>query len=307
MAQISMMDLIYQKAQITIIACAGKDSNYDLPGVSLRERQPQVHASVGKRLMVSALSDPRALIKSSTWSTRAWTYQEGLLSLRRLIFTDQQVYFECHGMYCCEAMDFPLLDLHTKNHQGFKRIFCQGEGIGYFPQGAGRNSWEVVERIEEYSLLSLNLTEPSDILKGILGILNAFGRGTLKLRHHAGIPLLPLCPKVKGPPRDTWTLSMSFFSGLCWGLMKPSTRRDGFPSWSWTGWEDAVVKWSYDKNHWDTIKVDNDIQVLVETTAGRPIDLEESYRLQNEPESVGLLSNLIQITAWTSYIRVSKE
>lgn len=246
-AQILKMDLIYQNAQITIIACAGENPDYGLPGVSLRERQLQAHASFGKHIMVSALSDPRILIKSSKWSSRAWTYQEGLLSLRRLVFTDQQVYFECHGMYCCESMDFPLLDLHTKNRQSFKKLFCGGEGIGYFPKGIGRSPWEVIERIEEYSLLSVNLRDQSDILEGILGILSAFERGTLNLRHHAGIPLLPPSPKVVGISRDNWTSAMGFFSGLCWNLKTPSTKRDGFPSWSWTGWEEPVVEWGAPK------------------------------------------------------------
>jgi hypothetical protein len=71
MAQVLKMDLIYRNAQITIIACAGKDSDYGLPGVGLRERQPHPYSSVGKHLMVSALSDPRTFIGTSTWSSRA--------------------------------------------------------------------------------------------------------------------------------------------------------------------------------------------------------------------------------------------
>lgn len=306
-AQILKMDLIYQTAQITIIACAGENPDYGLPGVSLRERQPQAHASFGKHLMVSALRDPRILIKSSKWSSRAWTYQEGLLSLRRLVFTDQQVYFECHGMYCCESMDFPLLDLHTKNRQSFKKHFCGGEGIGYFPKGIGRSPWEVIERIEEYSLLSINLSHQSDILEGILGILSLFERGTFKLRHHVGIPLLPPSPKVPRISLDNWTLAMGFISGLCWNLKNPSTKRDGFPSWSWTGWKEPVVKWGHQKNEWDEIKVDNDIEVLVETRIGQLINLEDSYQLRKKLQQAESLSNTIQITAWVSSLRILRK
>jgi hypothetical protein len=46
-------------------------------------------------------SDPREFIELSKWSTGAWTYQEALLSRTLLDFTDQQVYYERHGMYCC--------------------------------------------------------------------------------------------------------------------------------------------------------------------------------------------------------------
>ena len=84
-------------------------------------------------------------------------------------------------MYCCEAMDFPLLDLHTKDQQNFKKSVCQGEGIRVSPRGVGRSPWEVIERIEEYSHLAVNLTSPTDNLKGILGILNAFERGSFNI------------------------------------------------------------------------------------------------------------------------------
>jgi hypothetical protein len=224
-AQIPKMDLIYQNAAITIIACAGNDSDYGLPGVGSRHRLPQAEASMGKHLIVSALDDPREFIENSKWATRAWTYQEGILSRRRLVFTDEQAYFECNGMYCCESMDLPLVDLHTNSRQSFKRIFWRGSSIGFFPHGSGRSQWEMIERIQDYSIRSSNLTDPSDILKGILGILYAFSRGNLELRHYQGIPLLQPHSKVGRVLRDIWTPSMSFFSGLCWKLRKESSRR----------------------------------------------------------------------------------
>jgi hypothetical protein len=100
---------------------------------------------------------------------------------------------------------------------------------------------------------------------------------------------------------------MGFFSGLCWNLEKPSTRRGGFPSWSWTGWEDPVVRWEYEKYQWEKIRVDNDIQVLVKTSSGQLINVEESYQLQTRAQPATHLSNLIQITAWVSSMRIKKR
>jgi hypothetical protein len=38
------MDRIYQNAEVTIIAAAGSDSKYGLPGVGKRHRDPQPSA-----------------------------------------------------------------------------------------------------------------------------------------------------------------------------------------------------------------------------------------------------------------------
>ena len=56
-------------------------------------------------ILVSGLEDPRITIKNSEWATRAWTYQEGVLSNRRLVFTEQQMHWECNGMATNETGD----------------------------------------------------------------------------------------------------------------------------------------------------------------------------------------------------------
>jgi hypothetical protein len=35
---------------------------------------------------------------SASWFERGWTYQEGVLSRRRLMFTENQVCFQCEEM-----------------------------------------------------------------------------------------------------------------------------------------------------------------------------------------------------------------
>lgn len=49
------------------------------------------------KILVNMAPDTSRDIRKSTWSSRAWTYQEGFLSRRRLIFTDHQVVFSCNG------------------------------------------------------------------------------------------------------------------------------------------------------------------------------------------------------------------
>ncbi|PMD13440.1 HET-domain-containing protein, partial [Hyaloscypha hepaticicola] len=92
--QIAHMDLVYNCATLTIVAACGKNSAFSLPRVS-RSRFLQRSITVGEYDIVSALSNPVRDVRNSKWMSRGWTYQEALLSKRRLIFTEKQVYFEC--------------------------------------------------------------------------------------------------------------------------------------------------------------------------------------------------------------------
>jgi hypothetical protein len=121
--QVGQMDLIYSCAYLTIIAAAGATPNHGLPGVGNRGRPTQPHGIIREHMLVSTLLDPRNAIEHSKWFQRGWTYQEGILSPRRLVFTDYQVYFECSGMYCCEALKLPLQNLHSQNGHRFKARF----------------------------------------------------------------------------------------------------------------------------------------------------------------------------------------
>lgn len=87
------MDSIYRNAFVTIIAAAGNNSDYGLPGVS-RPRKATSLVKIGGHAFV-AVQNPLTDIQTSIWYTRGSTYQEMLLSRRRLIFTDYQVYFQC--------------------------------------------------------------------------------------------------------------------------------------------------------------------------------------------------------------------
>jgi len=88
---IKVMDRIYGGAEITIVD-AGDHPLGGLPGINGTTRRPQrvVHFRFGSYVEVG---DILRRIKSSPWNSRAWTYQEGLLAPRRLIFSNSQMYF----------------------------------------------------------------------------------------------------------------------------------------------------------------------------------------------------------------------
>ncbi|KAF2098868.1 HET-domain-containing protein [Rhizodiscina lignyota] len=96
--QLDQMDTIYESSDITIIAL-GPDAESGLPGIStIRETQPSV--GLHDFHLFSTKPHPHLAIRNSTWSQRGWTFQEAVLSRRRLVFTEHQVYFECCAMNC---------------------------------------------------------------------------------------------------------------------------------------------------------------------------------------------------------------
>jgi hypothetical protein len=80
--------------------------------------------------------------------------------------------------------------------------------------------------IETYSRRSLTFS--SDILNDMLGIFRAHAKINNKIYHFWGIPVKP--PRIV-EPLDV----KNFTDGLWWDTVHPSNRRQGFPSWSWTG------------------------------------------------------------------------
>ncbi|KAH8878595.1 HET-domain-containing protein, partial [Thozetella sp. PMI_491] len=106
MQQIANMHLVYQCAQLTIMAAAGTDASYGLPGVSL-DRTPTSSIKIGAIELLAVPRDPHESIKRSRWWERGWTYQEGVMSRRRLFFTEDQIYYECGGMVGYECFQLP--------------------------------------------------------------------------------------------------------------------------------------------------------------------------------------------------------
>ncbi|KAI1127583.1 heterokaryon incompatibility protein-domain-containing protein [Nemania abortiva] len=268
--QVPKMDVIYNNSELTIIVAAGEDPDYGIPGI--RDRAPsQPHGKVGNYYLVSTMDDPVLNILRSKWATRAWTYQEGILSRRRLIFTDDQLYFECSGMRCAEALNTDLKSLHTRNQQRFKAKYCHGSNICLFPREIGRKGWEIVDRIEEYSRKSL--TKGSDILNGLQGILRAYERSTQGIKNCFGVPVIPRAPRQT---HMQWSPEAGFCIGLCWDVAEGSSRREGFPSWSWSGWH-GKIEWMFDELLWPDNQGNTNMMIWVQLQDGSFLTWDKYY------------------------------
>jgi hypothetical protein len=250
--QIQQMDDIYRGSSLTLIACAGDDPHYGLPGVT-RPRAPSPSVNMGSRgclQMVPTVHD----IYSSTWASRAWTYQEAVLAQSRLFFTDRQVYFESN-----ESVESELTTLAPVVTRVLDpRIYSQVTSSTY--------SGDVYECIQEYSRRTLSF--PSDAMNALSGILTYYGRER-GIHHLWGVPYSDRTPaSIDEPPRKR---VVTFEESLRWYAKSDHVRRDGFPSWSWVGWFDEVnwQSWRSDLKPPSAPFEQGPMSVEVELTSGR--------------------------------------
>jgi hypothetical protein len=156
---ISRMTTIYEAADFTIVAAAGSGASHGLPGVRLtpRRSQPKYYVDSGS-LLLSILPDPRREVMQSQYWTRGWTYQEGVLSNRRIVFTEHQTYWECRSMASHESADVTLF--HTpathKDDPSYLLVDFMLTGIfkgGAFSGGSSAHQDDaIISNDEEYRL-----------------------------------------------------------------------------------------------------------------------------------------------------------
>lgn len=181
------MGSIYANATVTIIASTGEDPAFGLSGMSSRLRSSQPQFETGTHLLVSTMPRIDIEIYSSRWNIRGWTYQEALLSTRRLVFTDSQVYFQCSSMHCLESLALPLDSLHMKDDSGFYEFI---ELPQVFPsRGANKYTTAITDRIKEYNVRQLSFE--TNALDAFRGIFQGFKTLKCPLGQFRGLPLFP--------------------------------------------------------------------------------------------------------------------
>ncbi|KAL0473794.1 heterokaryon incompatibility protein domain-containing protein [Neurospora intermedia] len=192
--QIQNMGKIYSRSALTIIAAAGEDSEYGLPGVSCRERITHHLALDNGRLRLSTIHLAKFDITPSKWNSRGWTYQEGILSRRRLVFTDHNVYFQCERAYTSDDIRLPPTGrFHTSNapdpnHEIMPFLFSKD-------QETSSHAWYTIGKFAER-----NLTYDSDALDAVAGVLHRFPPSTVRFLCGLPVTVHPECPS---PPPDT--------------------------------------------------------------------------------------------------------
>jgi hypothetical protein len=179
------MDQIYRCAALTVIANGEENSRYGLPGVGSISRIPQSTIRIGSEDYTLCWINTRGKVEQSEWSKRGWTFQDGLLSVRQLVFTETQIYFQCNELICMEMVSIPLLPPPRE--------------FGHTPSSAHYN-WQVFphhrtkstehnlpERIAEYR--TRKLTYKSDRYNAFHGILHNFRQMQDPVDSLYGVPL----------------------------------------------------------------------------------------------------------------------
>ncbi|KAH8646785.1 heterokaryon incompatibility protein-domain-containing protein [Xylariales sp. PMI_506] len=206
---IEVMDLIYEKAFLTIIAANGDSASSGLPGVVEGTRlSANIVTEVTDTAWLGVHTELEQHLASSTYRTRAWTFQEESLSRRALCFADGKVFFRCQKTTYYEDCVDDVCERNPKN-----------DALAPILRRAGQRTMP----IEDYgSILMLYtarvLTDQNDVLKAMAGIIRRFSE-------------MMGCRFLEGLPTALFDNFILFHRRH--GHLR---RRTGFPSYSWTGW-----------------------------------------------------------------------
>jgi hypothetical protein len=250
------MDKVYRNAAVTLINAAGEGPDCGLPGVSSIPRRRQSVVTI-QNVTYSTVPSVRLEMLESAWATRGCkvnlttpsnilltthntgTYQEGLLSRRRLVFNQSHVAFQCMESYAFDTFIsiFPILQSNLSfqypdpnfedTMQGFPALFAE-EDTSY---GSDRAKLRRIDRrITEF--LNRTLSYEADMLNAFMGVLHQAWILPNPSYHFWGLPFDPYTEGAM-PTED------SLLASLFWlhkDEMRQISRRELFPSWTWAGW-----------------------------------------------------------------------
>lgn len=284
-AQIRKMDRIYQCAEVTIMAAAGDDCHYGLPGVSKRARQVLDPFIFDDALTFGLCPAAGPHWRNSAWHERGWTFQETYLSRRRLVFSDILVHFECTPLEPWQRENSGGFETAQHNAEVARKLRSRhAEILTSFSLTAESFDWcEIAPLTSLFSLQNVavaacgrrsgfedcileyyrivsyytvrKLSYASDGLNAFLGLANAMQDLHTPIYNVAGVPFIV---GSKRTYRDYWA-ETSLSSGLAWysvegtDISDQQNAVDGrFPSWSWGNVKLWRIQHSYSSASFET-------------------------------------------------------
>lgn len=227
---LSIMDAIYAHAVLTIVNAASGDTSSGLPGIgqSIHRRAQQAFQING--IWLTETLDPghnsyAGYLERCTWSTRGWTFQEGLLSRRCLIFTEDQIYWQCQKSTWCEG-SFWERDDDLQIYRHF-----HGDNLLTSLADPTIKNWAPLYITIVQKYVQREFTSESDVMHALTGVFQVLKQLTGE-DHFWGLPINVLEHALSwtgsGPPSRRESHHKYVSSG---GKLLSCP----FPSWSWIG------------------------------------------------------------------------
>ncbi|KAI1310606.1 HET-domain-containing protein [Xylaria venustula] len=230
---IKEMNRIYETAELVIVAMSSRDAGFGIPGVRPWTRDVEQRIEqITPRLRLGVRTGYGDDSAGCVYSTRGWTFQETEFARRQLVFTGGQAVFVCRhaGNWSedrvVESRDFALHEMHDEADGS---LWEGGDSIGTYEAP-----------VQNYS--ERTLTFSSDIYNAFAGVAQRM-RDLLHTDLCHGIP----------PRYFDWC--------LLWDPMGPQKRREGTPSWSWSGWEGGTFPRVWDWYTRETRHIQNAVKV----------------------------------------------
>ncbi|KAF5631511.1 hypothetical protein F25303_9670 [Fusarium sp. NRRL 25303] len=209
---VNVMDLVYERAWLTIVAACGHDADARLPGVQEGTRDGSSNSfKIMPGVEMGIVTGLDGLLERSVYHSRAWTFQEQVLSRRVLYFVENKVFYRCRA---AEHAEHFVDDLSQTSAD--------------WTPGASHSMSVLVNDPVIYlsTMLSLYtkrvLTNPNDTLRAMAGIIRRIAE---RMK----------CTFFQGLPTAMFDKFITFFAD---GTILH--RRSTFPSYSWTGWRGCV-------------------------------------------------------------------
>ncbi|PQE14955.1 heterokaryon incompatibility protein [Rutstroemia sp. NJR-2017a WRK4] len=216
LAALQDMGLVYSQALLMLCAADDRCLVDGLRGVRVPRRVKHYTREMAPGFTLMVQFDYEAYLEYTVYNSRGWTYQEEQFSPRMLLFLNDQLYFRCQHSVCSETTHSMAVSHSDPSTllPATKRRLIGREGTSI--------SMMYFRAVEAHTRRML--TYPSDILNALAGVLMTQSR-------------MMDCEIFQGLPAAIFDIAM---------LWQPSgetemRRREGFPSWSWAGWEGKVA------------------------------------------------------------------
>ncbi|KAI8935734.1 hypothetical protein NX059_007254 [Plenodomus lindquistii] len=216
---ISMMNMIYRDSYCTIVAGSGVDAGAGLAGLHTSSatdiRRVLTTRQVSPGLTMTIIHSVDWHLSRSVYNERGWTLQELVLSRRTVIFIDGQIYFRCQEANWSE--DTWSDEFHCWLDTDDSNI----SRMPTFMDGVLPSLWAYQKLCEDFSRRKLR--DDGDALRAFAGVIRPM-TVSMDTSMTEGLPDLYL---------DHFLLFMATKGDL--------RRRDRFASFSWAGWEGAII------------------------------------------------------------------